>query len=327
MASTLPAPPKPATPVPGPPEPVPSIDKPGRTPAVRGILWMLLATLCFAAMHAVIKKVAVMGIHPFETAFFRLVFGLIPIIPWFIRDGFAPFRTKRFPLLGMRGVLNCGAMLSYFFALSITPLAQAAALSFLAPIFATMLAVPFLGEVVRLRRWVAIFLGFAGALVVLRPGMVDISLGPTLVIVSSLLWGACVIIVKRLGETESSATITIYMSVVMAPIILVPSLFVWTWPTPDQWLWLIGLGSLGGAAQLAMTQALKLAPTHVVGPVDFVRLIWVTLLGYSFFGEIPDLFVWLGGAMILGSSAYIAYREHLLGRKPAPPPAGSPGPR
>ncbi len=288
---------------------------------------MLGATFCFAGMHAIIKQVALTGIHPFEAAFFRLLFGLIPVIPWIVRDGWAPFRTKRFPLLGLRGVLNSGAMLSYFYALSITPIAQATALSFSAPIFAAILAVPFLGEVIRLRRWIAIGVGFAGTLVILRPGLTETDLGPVLVITSALLWGACVIIIKRLGTTESSATITIYMSLVMAPIALVPAVFVWVWPTGEQWLWLIALGCLGGLAQMAMTQSLKLADTHVVGPVDFTRLIWVAALGYLLFGEVPDIFVWLGGAMILGSTAYIAYREHRLGRSAAPPPAGSPGPR
>ena len=294
----------------------------GRTDAVRGILWMVLASLCFAGMHAVIKKVAATGIHPFETAFFRLLFGMLPIIPFFIKDGLKPLKTNRLGLLTLRGVLNSAAMLCYFFALSIAPLAQVTALGFSAPIFASVLAVLFLGEVVRLRRWTAIFLGFAGTLVILRPGFIPLDLGPMLVVISSFIWGGCMIIIKRLSATESSATITVYMSLVMMPIILVPASFVWSWPGPEQWALLIGLGILGGGAQLSMAQALKMADTHVVGPVDFVRLIWVTVLGYIFFNELPDMFVWIGGAMILGSTAYIAYREHRLGRQgvvPGPP--------
>lgn len=275
---------------------------------------MVLASLCFACMHAVIKKVAQTGIHPFETAFFRLLFGMLPIIPFFIKDGLKPLKTKRLGLLTLRGVLNSAAMMCYFFALSVAPLAQVTALGFSAPIFATVLAVFFLGEVVRMRRWTAILLGFAGTVVILRPGFIPLELGPMLVVISSLIWGACMIIIKRLSETESSATITVYMSLVMMPILLVPSVFVWTWPGPEQWGLLIGLGILGGGAQLSMAQALKLADTHVVGPIDFIRLVWVTALGYVIFNELPDLFVWIGGAMILGSTAYIAYREHMLGR-------------
>ncbi|MEQ9558107.1 MAG: DMT family transporter [Rhodospirillales bacterium] len=296
------------------PAQAPAVPAKGRTDAVRGILWMLLASLCFAGMHAVIKKVSLTGIHPFETAFFRLLFGMLPIIPFFIKDGLKPLKTKRLGLLTLRGVLNSAAMMCYFFALSIAPLAQVTALGFSAPIFASVLAVLFLGEVIRLRRWTAILLGFAGTLVILRPGLIPLDLGPMLVVISSLIWGGCMIIIKRLSATESSATITVYMSLVMMPIILVPASFVWSWPGPEQWALLIGLGILGGGAQLSMAQALKMADTHVVGPVDFVRLIWVTALGYIFFNELPDMFVWIGGAMILGSTAYIAYREHRLGR-------------
>ena len=306
-------------------DPDPAAPNPGRSKAVRGILWMLFGSFCFACMHAVIKEVARTGVHPFETAFFRLMFGMLPIIPFFVKDGLAPLKTKRLGLLTLRGVLNSAAMMCYFFALSIAPLAQVTALGFSAPIFASVLAVLFLGETIRLRRWTAILLGFAGTVVILRPGFIPFELGPMLVVFSSLIWGACIIIIKRLSETESSATITVYMSLVMMPIILVPASFVWTWPTLEQWALLVGLGILGGGAQMSMAQALKLADTHVVGPIDFTRLIWVTALGSIFFDELPDLFVWIGGAMILGSTAYIAYREHMLGRKHglvAGPPGG-----
>ena len=297
----------------------------GRSLALRGILWMLVAGVCFACMHATIKQVAHTGLHPFEIAFFRLLFGVLPTIPWFVRDGLAPLRTKRFGLMSLRGVLNVGAMMCFFTALAIAPLAQVTALGFTAPIFATILAVPFLGETVRLRRWTAIAIGFVGTVVILRPGFAEIQLGALLVLFSSVVWGGCMIIIKRLSTTESSATITVYMSVVMTPLMLIPAAFVWQWPTLHQFAWLVAVGCFGGGAQMAMAQALKLADTHVVGPVDFVRLIWVTLLGYLVFGEVPDAFVWIGGAMILASTAYIAYREHLLNRVKAT--VGPPGPR
>ena len=307
------------------PAPEPPLPAAAPSQTLRGILWMLVAGVCFAGMHACIKKVAHLGLHPFEIAFFRLLFGVLPTIPWFVRYGLAPLRTQRFGLMALRGLLNVGAMMCFFTALAIAPLAQVTALGFTAPIFATVLAVLFLGEVVRLKRWTAILLGFAGTVVILRPGFAHIQLGALLVLISSVVWGGCMIIIKRLSSTESSTTITVYMSIVMTPLMLIPAAFVWHWPNLDQFIWLIVLGCLGGGAQMSMAQALKLADTHVVGPVDFVRLIWVTLIGYFAFGEVPDLFVWVGGAMILGSTAYIAYREHLLHRVKAP--VGPPGPR
>lgn len=297
----------------------------GGPQALRGILWMLLAGLCFAGMHGCIKQVAHTGLHPFEIAFFRLALGVLPVIPWFVRDGLGPLKTKRLGLFTLRGVLNVAAMMCFFYALAVAPLAQVTALGFTAPIFATVLAVLFLGEVVRLRRWTAILIGFAGTVVILRPGFAEIQTGALLVLISSVIWGGCMIIIKRLSATESSATITVYMSVVMTPIMLIPASLYWQWPSLHQYVWLVALGCLGGGAQMSMAQAFKHADTHVIGPVDFVRLIWVSLIGYTFFDEVPDAFVWTGGAMILSSTAYIAYREHLIGRDKAT--VGPPGPR
>ena len=128
------------------------------------------------------------------------------------------------------------------------------------------------------------------------------------------------VIIKSLSRTESSVTITLYMSVVMTPLALVPALFVWSWPTGGELAWLITIGTLGGVGQLAIAQALKEAEAHVVMPVDFVKLAWVSIIGYVAFAESPTVYTWLGGAMIFSVTSFIAYREHTLrkaGRAPA----------
>ncbi len=247
---------------------------------LKGISWMLFATLTLGLMHTTISHVSD-TVHPFIVVFFRLFFALIVMIPFFVRDGVAPLKTKRLGLLITRGVLNFGAMLCFFTALSLAPLADATALSFTAPLFATLLAIP-LKEKVGWRRALAIGSGFAGTLVVLRPGFEEIGLGSTLVLISAVFWGACVIIVKDLGRTESAVTITTYMSLVMAPLALVPALFVWSTPSLVDFGWLLLLGIFGGIGQLSVSQALKHAETHVAMPFDFVRLIWVSITGYIF---------------------------------------------
>jgi drug/metabolite transporter (DMT)-like permease len=285
----------------------------------RGILWMLLFTICVGTMHACIRHVSTTGLHPFEIAFFRNVFGLIVAIPWFIRLGLQPLKTTRFGFLGLRGVLNVISMLAFFYALSIAPLAQVTALSFSAPIFATLLAMVVFGERAGVRRWTAIVVGFVGTLVILRPGFTDIGLGAVLTLAAALLWGVCMLIIKSLGRTESAVTITIYMSLVMAPLSLIAALFVWQWPTAEQLIWLIAIGTLGGAGQMSMAQALRTAETHVVMPVDFVKLIWVSAIAYVAFAEVPDAFTWIGGTMIFASTAFIAWREHVKRAAPKPP--------
>ena len=282
-----------------------------KSESFKGIGWMLVYAALISGMHIGVRFVADTGMHPFEIAFFRNIFGLIMVIPWFIRFGWQPLKTNRLGMLIARGAINTICMLSFFMALSFVPLAEVTALSFTAPIFATLLAILVFGEKIGYRRWGAIFLGLSGVFIILRPGFEVIGLGQWLVLTSAIGWGVCLIIIKLLGKTESAVTITTYMSLVMAPMTFIPALFYWTWPTGEQFGWLIVVGMLGGGGQLAMTQSLRLADTHVVTPFDYTRLLFVALLGYLIFDQIPDRYVWLGGTLIFISVAFIAYREHV----------------
>ena len=122
------------------------------------------------------------------------------MLPWFIKQGWAPLRTKRLGLMVTRGALNVFCMLAFFMALSITPLAEVTALVFTAPIFATALAVFVFGERVGLLRWGAIAFGFLGAMVVIRPGFETVGLGSMLALFAAIVWGVCLVIIKSLGD-------------------------------------------------------------------------------------------------------------------------------
>lgn len=277
---------------------------------------MLTGGLALTCMHVTVRHVSA-DLHPFEIAFFRLLFGLIPLLPWFIKLGWAPLKTKRLGMMSLRAVLNLICMLSFFVSLAITPLAQVTVLIFTAPIFATVLAVFIFGEKVGIQRWSAIGFGFLGTIVVLRPGMVEVSLGASLALFSAIVWGVCMILIKSLGRTESSVTITTYMSLMMAPMSLVAALFVWQTPTAEQFLLLLGVGIFGGIGQLAMAEALRVGETHVIMPMDFIRLIWISVLAYLFFAEVPGVFTWAGGAMIFAATVFIAWRERVRGKAAA----------
>lgn len=284
--------------------------------ATRGIALMLFSTVCFAFMHALIRHLST-DLHPFEIAFFRNAFGLLVLLPWLLHAGLEPWRTRRFPLHALRSVINICAMLAYFTALSLTPIAQVTALSFTAPIFSAILGMLILGEVFRLRRWSAIGIGFLGTLVILRPGFETIDTGSWLTLLSALLWGFTVITIRVLGRTDSSLTITTYMSLLLALLSVVPAALVWHTPEGMQWLWLLAIGALGTLGQIAVAQSLKEAEVGVVMPFDFCKLIWVAILGYLLFAEVPGLYVWLGGALIFAASTYIAYRENQVARAEA----------
>ncbi len=277
---------------------------------LKGMLWMIVCAAFLTGMHVCVRLVST-DVHPFVIAFFRNLFALIVLVPWFWKLGLAPLRTNRFGLMFARGALNTFCMLAFFTALSIGNLAEITALSFTAPIYATIIGMVVFREKVGFRRWGAILTGFLGVLVILRPGFQTIGFSQILVLCSAGGWAACIVMVKALGRTESAITITAYMSLVMAPLSLMPALYYWVWPTAEQFAWLVLLGALGGAGQLAFAQALRIGETHVVTPMDFLRLVFISVLGFLVFGQVPDMFVWIGGVMIFSAVAFIAYREHL----------------
>ena len=287
-----------------------------------GMGWMMVATTCFVAMHSGIRHVGE-TVHPFEIAFFRNAFGFLALTPMFLRHGWAPMRAKRPGLLGLRAVLNIGAMLCYFTALTMAPLADVSGLGFLAPIFATLLAAVLLKERFGWRRAVAMGFGFAGALIILKPGFAEIETGHILVVISSLFWASAILIIKRIAREDSSLTIALYMGLMMAPLSLPFALLHWTWPSLTEWIWLAGIGAAGALAQWSFAESLKTGETAVVMPVDFMRLIWAAIVGYIAFGQEPGVSTLIGGAVIFGGSTYIAIRESRE-RRGAPPPPPSP---
>jgi drug/metabolite transporter (DMT)-like permease len=283
----------------------------GLHPAARGCALMVLATFMFAGMHTAIRH-STQHLPPVEVAFFRNLFGLVVIVPLLARYGTSLFRTDKLSLHVLRAVLNVFSMLAFFVGLSMTPLARATALTFTAPLFTALFSALFLGEVFRWRRWTAIFAGFFGALVILRPGLQVLDSGALLVLVSSVLWSMALIDIKVLGRTESTLTITVYVTVLLIPMTLAPALMVWETPGPDMWGWLIFIGVIGTLGQIVVTEAVKLADMTVLMPFDFLKLVWAAFLGIIFFAEVPDLLTWVGGAIVFGSSFYIAWRESKL---------------
>ena len=275
----------------------------------RGIFWMCTAAFGSSSMNGLIRETSA-DIHPFELAFFRNVFGLAALAPMLLKGGIrATLRTDRLPLHFWRGMLNAIAMLAFFFAVTVTPLATVAALGFTAPLFAALLAIPFLGERPGWRRWVSLLVGFMGALVIIRPGVDDVSIGVLLLLLSSVSWAGALILIKILARTDTSLTITVYAGLFLTPITGVAALFFWTMPSPGHWLLLACIGIFGSLTQWSVAQAFHEADATVVLPFDFTKLLWSAAIGYLFFNEVPDPLTLLGGGLILASVSYVAYRE------------------
>jgi drug/metabolite transporter (DMT)-like permease len=274
-----------------------------------GMTLMLGATIVLIGQHTMVKYLST-DLHTFQIVFFRTVTALVFFLPWMLQSRQSILHTRRLGLHLVRAALQMVSALSFFFGLAVTPLATVTALHFTAPVFATLIAVFVLREAISVRRWSAIFLGFAGTYVILRPGLAEVPFGALMVVVSALSWGVAMVLIKILSRTDSSVTTTAYMYLLMTPMTFVAALIDWRWPTLAQYGWLLLIGVTGAAAHLLMAESLKQGDTHVVTPIDFFRLIWAALIGYFLFGEIPDAFTWIGGSMIIVSVSYIVWREH-----------------
>ena len=284
-----------------------------RGDAAIGAALMIMSTICFVSMQSLIRQIGE-ELPPVEVAFFRNLFGFCAIAPIFFRQGFKPLKTSRLQLHALRGALQGVSMMAFFTGVTMVPFAEATSISFSAPLFATILAVIILREKIRIRRISALLFGFVGVLVVLRPGFVEVGIGQGLLLSSSLIWGAAIIVIKRLSTSESAATQTAYMGIFMTPITFLPALYVWETPTLDQLGWMALIGIFGTIGHLCFAGAFRRAESSALLPLDFLRLLWASLLGYFLFVEIPDFWVWIGGGLIFISATYIAFREAQLAK-------------
>ena len=197
---------------------------------------MLGAMILFSTMGVFIK-LSSSQLHPLEVVFFRNFLALFFLTPWIFQQRADVFKSNRKKLYTVRAVFNVVGMAAGFTALTLIPLAEATALSFTAPLFATIGAALRLGEVVRQRRIIAIFFGFIGMLIILRPGIEAISPGALLAVANAITIAITVLIVKKLTTTEKPITIVAYMALLQTPMALIPALFYWEWPSLITWTW------------------------------------------------------------------------------------------
>jgi len=289
---------------------------------MRGALWMALSSVSFAAMSALVRPASA-EIHPFEVTFFRVLIGTVAMLP--LTRGRPLFPERKRWAYVLRGVVDGSGMLLWFLAITLMPLAEATALNFTAPLFGTLLAIVVLGEVVRVRRWLAIAIGLVGAMVILRPGARELDLPSLLVLGAALASAISRVTVRYLSRTEDADAIVRYHFMLVAPLALVPALFFWRWPNAETMLWILAVAGFGTLGHICVARSYALSETSEVAALDFVQLVAAAALGYVFFAESPDRWTWIGAGLISGAAIYIARREARLRRERAvaqPRPAG-----
>ena len=281
---------------------------------VQGAVWMVLACTFLGTMNTMVPFLAE-RLHPFEIAFFRNLGQIVFMLPWLMMSGLAVLKTNRIGTHLLRSVTGIIAMLCWFSALAMVPVAHATALSFTAPLFTTLGAALILGEVVRMRRWSATLMGFVGALVILRPGVETLDLGSILALAGSAAMAASALVIKSLSRTDSPSVMVLYMGVFMTLFSLPPALFVWVTPDGETLLWLAAMGGLATLAHICINRSFQVADASAVVPFDFVRLLVAAVLGYWFLGQAVDVWTWIGGGIIFVATAYITRREAQLAKQ------------
>lgn len=278
------------------------------SPMVQGIVLAVLGGIMFQILNATLRQLTT-ELDTFVTAWFRWLFGLLFIAPWLLRFGWEPFRTARLPLHLLRSTFHTGGYMIWYAALPLIPLVDMTALSFTQPLFVTLGAALLLGERLRLRRVAALAVGFAGILVIVRPGFAEVTLGTLMMLATQPLAAAQNLIAKSLTRTDRAITIVAWQNV-LAVILFLPTAL-WFWQTPD-WRQL-GLfafaGIVGTSGYFLIVQAYRVTEISALQPFSFLSIVWSAMLGYWLFMQTPDLWVLTGAGVVIAATSYIAHRE------------------
>ncbi len=274
----------------------------------------MLSAATFFGLHGPLVRMATVDLDPLVVVFVRSLFVLLLMLPWIVRNRATAMRTQRLPMQFFRAAFSMAGFILLVVALANLTLAEVSALTFAAPLFATIGAVLFLHEVVRARRWIATFIGLAGVWIVLRPGFEVVDPLFALPVAAAVFIAASNLMIKSLSRSDSPSAIVAWLAIFSVPLTLIPALFVWSWPDPAAlgWCFLLGLAGLG--AHLSLTRSLAAADASAVLPYDYARLVVTASIAFVAFGEVPPVWTWIGGAVIVGAVVYIAHREAAAAR-------------
>jgi drug/metabolite transporter (DMT)-like permease len=280
-----------------------------------GIALVLFAMLLFTCMDTIGKSLT--ASYPVQQVVWgRYFFSFASMLVLIPRFGVVPLlRTRRPGLQIARGLLLAIATLCMITAISVIPLADAYAITFTAPLLVTLLSIPLLGERVGRRRLAAVFVGFVGVLIVIRPGLGDIEPAMLLPLITALCFALYQVVTSRVGAhpDETALAMLFYVAVVGTAVMSALAPFVWQPVHAPDWGWMVATGALGTLGHLLLIRALALAPASLLQPFIYSQIVWALGIGYLMFDDLPDLWMLLGGAVIIGSGLFVLYRQAVLG--------------
>lgn len=292
----------------------------GRDDALLGIGLYVLGVFLLSVMDVGIKLLTERFSVP-EIVFFRNLFGLVPLLIYVgARRRWSSLRSRNLKGQILRGVVAAGAALTFFYAFSVMALADAYAIAFASPLFMTALTVPLLGESVGWRRWAAVLVGFAGVLIMVRPGGGDalVSIGAAAALAGTFLFALSMVLVRRLVRGDSSVSVTFHSAIVSMVVMLPLLAFDFVLPDPSDLLMMLAVGLLGGIGGIVIVEAFRQAPPPVLAPFEYSAMIWAVVFGWLIWRDLPDQWIVVGGTVVVASGIYIVHREARARRVPSP---------
>ena len=288
------------------------IDTFNKMPATaRGAIWMVLGGISLILLAIVIRGIQD-KFDVLQMIFLRSVVSFLIILPWALRQKREDIKTQRLTLHIFRNTIHYLGNVGWFIGVTLVTLADLQALQFTVPLFTIIMAAVFLKERVGSHRWIATALGFLGALIIIRPGFVELSTGTIAVVLSAVFYAASQTSTKALSDTDSPNAILLYMSLIFIPVSAIPAIYVWVTPNWSDTLPILLLGVFGYTAHACIIRAFAAADASFVMPFDFMRLPIAAAFGFFLYTEWPDIWVWVGGATIFASTYYITWRESVL---------------
>lgn len=281
-----------------------------------GMLYFAGGMFLFAAVDT-IAKVLTENFHPVQVAWSRQLGLLFGILIMLTLKGMVILKTDHFWLQVFRGFLAAASALMFIFAISVVPIADAVAVSFVAPFFVTILGALVLGEYVGIRRWMAIAIGFVACLIIIRPGFSSFQPAVFLVVVAALAYAFRQIVSRMLSSSDLTITTVAYTGLTASFLLSVPIPLVWRTPVwGNEILLIAALATLAALAEIMVIKALELTQAVVLAPIHYTLLIWGTAYGYLIFGQFPDEWTWFGSAIIFATGIYVVLREWTRKRPP-----------
>jgi len=281
--------------------------------ASRGFLFALLAGLVFQGLNASLKLL-VAELPPMQVALMRWITGILWIAPFALAQGFGGLRTQDLKLHGLRSLFHAGGYGLWYTALGSITLATTAALSFTGPLFVTLGAVLFLGEKVRRARWIAVFVGFLGVLVILRPGIAEIGTGTLVMLASVPLIAGSNLVAKVVAGRDTPAQVVFWQSVFAMAWFTPVGIGFWQPVSAAQWLLALVAGLAGTVAYFFLTWSYRLLDISAVQPLMFLGIVWASLADVVFFGSTADAWTFIGAAVVVAASTMLVGRESGRGK-------------